>query len=97
MLTYFHRKILSEICTSQKHLHYRSSIKEFYNFFASVCIDIDFSENFTLPVKHQAQSLHWSYTKVTVHTRIIKVDGEKIYHVHQKTLTRSNVCEDCIA
>ena len=63
-------------------LHYQSSIKEFRNLFESVCIDINFSENLTLPVKHQAQSLHWSCTKVTVHSGIIKADGEKIYHIH---------------
>ena len=63
-------------------LYYRSSIKEFYNLFESVCIDIDFSENLTLPVKHLAQSLHWSYTKISAHSGIIKVDCEKTYHVH---------------
>ena len=35
-------------------LHYRSSIKEFDNLFESVCVHIDFSENVTLSVKHQA-------------------------------------------
>ena len=63
-------------------LHYRSSIKQIDNLFESVGIDIDISENLTLPVKYQAQSLHLSYTNLTVHSGIIEVDGEKIYQVH---------------
>ena len=50
--------------------------------FESVCTDVNFSENLTLLVKYQAQSLRWCYTKVTVHSGIIKIDGEKIYHVY---------------
>ena len=61
-------------------LHYRSSIKQFNNLFESIGTDIDISENLILPVKHQ--SLHLSYTNVTVHSGIIEVYGEKIYHVH---------------
>ena len=60
--------------------HYRTTIKDFYDMFDSVDLDIDFSENLTLPVKHQAQSLHWSYTQITVHSGIVKVEGEKSYH-----------------
>ena len=76
-------KVLSEIYASQKHATALSIIhQEFYNLFEFVCIDIDFSDNLTLPVKHQAQSLHWSSTKVAVHSRIIKVDGENIFHIH---------------
>ena len=63
-------------------LYYRSSIKQIDNLFESVGIDIDISENLTLPIKHQAQSLHLSYTYVTVHSGIIEADGEKIYQVH---------------
>jgi len=58
--------------------HYRSTIKDFYDMFDSVDIDIDFSENLTLPVMYQAQSLHWSYTQITVHSGILKVDGGEI-------------------
>ena len=73
MLVHFihHRNLLK---------HYRSTIKEFYNMVDSVDIDVDFSENLTLPVKHQAQSLHWSYTQVTVHSGIVWNEGEKSYH-----------------
>ena len=62
--------------------HYRKSIKDFYNYFESVKLDIDFRENLTLPVKHQPQSLHWSYTQITIHSGILKSDGEKIYHAY---------------
>ena len=40
--------------------HFRSSVNDFYNFFDSVNIDMDFSVNLTLLVKKQPQSLHWS-------------------------------------
>lgn len=57
--------------------HYRSTIKDFHMFDS---VEIDVIENLTLPVKYQAQSLHWSYTQITVHSSIVKVDGEKSYH-----------------
>ena len=62
--------------------HYRSSIKDFFNFFDSINLDIDFSENLTFPVKHQPQSLHWSYTQITIHSGILKGDGVKTYHAY---------------
>ena len=43
-------------------------------------IDIDFSENLTVPVKFEPQSLHWSHEEITVHLGIIKMNGEKSYH-----------------
>ena len=43
-------------------------------------LDIDFSENLKVPIKSEPQSLHSSHEQVTVHSGIIKVDGEKTYN-----------------
>ena len=59
---------------------YRSSIKAFYQLFDAVHIDIDFSENLTLDVKWELQSLHWVKQQITVHSGIVKCNGEKVYH-----------------
>ena len=59
---------------------YWSSIKTFYQLFAAVRLDIDFSENLTLGVKFEPQSLHWVKQQITVHPGIVKVNGEKLYH-----------------
>ena len=69
-------------------------MKDFYNFFESVFLDIEFSENLTLPVKHQARSLHWSYSQ-RLSPVISKINGEKVYHAysshdckHEKTFVK---------
>ena len=38
---------------------YRSIVKDFNDHFDSININIDFSENLTVPVKYEPQSLHW--------------------------------------
>ena len=43
---------------------------------------MDFSENLTLPVKKQPQSLHWSNSQVSVHSGILKMQEHKIYHAY---------------
>ena len=43
-------------------------------------IDVDFSENLTIPVKYEPQSLHWAHEQVTVHSGILKVNGVKSYY-----------------
>ena len=45
-------------------------------------VDIDFSENFTVPVKFEPQSLHCCHQQVTVHSGILKWNGEKNYIAH---------------
>ena len=59
---------------------YRSSIKSFYQLFLGARIDIDFSENLTLGIKFEPQSLHWGKKQITIHSGIVKCDGEKSYH-----------------
>lgn len=48
--------------------------------FNGAIIDVDFSENLTVPVKYEPQSLHWSHEQVTVHSGIMKFEGEKSYY-----------------
>ena len=47
-----------------------------------VYISMDFSENLTMPIKEEPQSLHWTKQQTTIHNVVSKVDGEKCYHVH---------------
>ena len=40
---------------------------------------MDFSENLTIPVSKEPQSLHWVNHQLTVHSGIIKHNGTKTY------------------
>ena len=62
--------------------YYRNTRSIFESLFDSVSIHIDFAENFTVPVKYEPQLLHWSHEQVTVHSGIMKVKGEKTYHLY---------------
>ena len=67
----FVEQLLPTIVHHQNKLKlYRSSIKAFYQLFDAVHIDIDFSENLTLDVKWESQSLHWVKQQITVHSGI---------------------------
>ena len=48
--------------------------------FNCVYIDADFSENLTIGIKWEPQSLHWSKTQVTVHSGIVRTPYQKTYH-----------------
>ena len=60
--------------------HYRSTVQNFRECYETMLVDIDFSENLSVPVHQEIQSLHWSHGQVTVHSGIIKQNGEKSYH-----------------
>ena len=63
--------------------HYRSCITVLRELFGkTLSLDIDFSENLTVPVKYEPQSLHWSHEQITVHSGILKDGGEKSYHAY---------------
>ena len=62
--------------------NYGNVISTFQESFDSVNVDIDFSEKFKVPLKHEPQSLHWSNPQVIVHSGILKVSGEKEYHAY---------------
>lgn len=60
--------------------HYRNIIHEFREHFDAMIIDVDFSENLSVAVKFEPQSLHWSHEQITVHLGLLKYHGEKSYH-----------------
>ena len=64
----------STIVFHRNHLHhYRHCYKELDGMFKQCAsVDIDFSENFTVPVKFEPQSLHCCHQQVTVHSGILK-------------------------
>ena len=78
----FISEILSKIIHHRNHLkHYRTSIKLFKESIDAICyLDVDFSENLTIPVKFEPQSLHWSHEQVTIHSAILKSLTGKSYH-----------------
>ena len=61
--------------------HFRSTTDELKCIYAPL-IDIDFSENLSVPIKNEPQSLHWCHQQVSVHSGIVKEDGDKIYHAY---------------
>ena len=49
--------------------NFRSVISEFNSLFNGV-LDLDFSENLVIPMKHQPQSMHWTQQAITIHSGI---------------------------
>ena len=73
--------LLPKMLHHRNHLkHYHSTVKEFREHFNTISIDIDFSENLSIPVKYEPQSMHWSHEQVTVHSGILKTPTTKSYH-----------------
>ena len=73
--------MLSSIIHHRNQLkHYRNTIHNVHQLFNAAVIDVDFSENLQVPVKYEPQSLHWSHEQVTVHSGLMKFEGEKSYH-----------------
>ena len=80
-LVNFMRELLPKL------VHHGNMLKLYHNLKAAFLenlectyIDIDFSENLTVGIKWEPQSLHWSKKQVTVHSGIVKVNGNKVYH-----------------
>ena len=71
--------------------YYRNTQSIFESLFDSVSIDIDFAENLTVPVKYEPQSLHLAHEQVTVHSGIMKVNGEKTYPYFSDSLKHDQV------
>ena len=67
---FIHRNQLKHYCATS------NVVKDLFEGY----IDIDFSENLTVPVKFEQQSLHWSHEEITVYLGIIKMNSEKSYH-----------------
>ena len=75
--------ILPSIINHRNHLrHYRNAIHSFKDNFNVLYLDIDYSENLSIPVKFEPQSMHWHIDTITVHSGTVKLHGEKWYHPH---------------
>ena len=75
-------ELLPDIMYHRNHLkHCRKCHSQVHNFFNKCAIiDVDFSENLSVPVKFQPQSMHWCHQQVRIHSGITKINGEKTYH-----------------
>lgn len=62
--------------------HYRSTVYQFKSMGSSLYADIDFSENLTLGMKFEPQSMHWVRSQITVHSAILFLDSEKQYRAY---------------
>ena len=60
--------------------HYRSCLSSSKENIIGAYIDVDFSENLSVPVKYEPKDLHWSQKQITVHSGILKFKGEKSHH-----------------
>jgi hypothetical protein len=43
-------------------------------------MDLDLAENLTIPIRESPQQMHWHKKQVTVHSGILKMNGDKEYH-----------------
>jgi hypothetical protein len=43
-------------------------------------MSLDFSENLTLPIECEIQTMHWQKSQVSIHCGILKTGSAKIYH-----------------
>jgi len=75
-------QLLAKMIHHRNHLHhYRYAIHKMRENVDAVFLDVDFSENLSIPVKNEPQSLHWSHEQVTIHSGIVKLPtGHKSYH-----------------
>lgn len=87
-LTDFIGKILYKIIHHRNMLkNYRNTGNSFKEYMNAAYLDIDFAENLTVPVKFEPQSLHWAKEQVTVHSGILKTNGQKSYHPYFSDMT----------
>ena len=77
----FLRNMLPNIINHRNMLKLYRNIKgAFLNTLNTVYMDIDFSENLTIGINWEPQETHWTKTQVTVHSGLVKLDEEKVYH-----------------
>ena len=73
--------ILAKTLHHCNHLqHFRTVHSTFLELFDCAWIDVDFSENLSIPVKYEPQSLDWAHEQLSVHSGILKIKGNKSYH-----------------
>ena len=73
--------LLPEIVYHRNLLRLLRNVKStFINSYNCAYIDVDFSENLTIGLQKEPQSLHWLRKQVTVHSAIVKANDKKMYH-----------------
>ena len=60
--------------------NFRTVHSTFLELFDCAWIDVDFSENLSVPVKYEPQSLHRAHEQLSVHSGILTIKGIKSYH-----------------
>ena len=73
----FANSILLSIINHNHLHHYHNAIHCFKDNFDVLYLDIDCSENLSIPVNFEPQSMHWRKDTITVHSGIVKLHGEK--------------------
>ena len=80
-LVQFLKNILPEAIHHRNMLRlYRNVKHAFIDNLGGLYIDIDFSENLTIGIKYEPQSLHWNKLQVTIHSGLVIFNGVKVYH-----------------
>jgi len=62
--------------------HFESVVSVFHQIFYGVHLDLDYSENLTIPLKEMAQSIDWTQDTVPIHSGICKSKDGKTYHLY---------------
>ena len=77
----FMEKLLPKVTHHRNLLkNYRSSISDILNFEPDpIILDVDFSENLSVPVNMEPQSYHWTGHQLSIHSGISKFRDQKIY------------------
>ena len=80
-ITDFLETLLPNLIHHRNHLkHYRQTLPIFLRCYSQLQLDVDFSENLTVPMKNEPQSVYWCQEQISVHSGIVKENGEKSYH-----------------
>ena len=61
---------------------YQNFKTSFFDHLDCEYINIDFTENLTIDIKWEPQSLHWSKKQVTVHSGAVKTIKTIVYYPH---------------
>ena len=80
ILTFMDDKIFKLIFHRNDLKHNRSTIHQLRDHLADATLHVDLAENLTVPVKQSPQQMYWSKKQVTVHSAILKINGNKEYH-----------------
>ena len=75
-------QILPTIIHHRNMLKHCRSIKDTFQDSLILYLRVDFSRNLSIPIRYEPQSWHWHHDQVSIQSGILKVDGEKSYHLY---------------